>query len=139
MQAHRVLALDYLYTNQFNKACVEFQKGVELSHDDPIARAYLARCYALSHRQAEARRIRDDLVKASVERYISASEIAAVYAALNDDGASLEWLNKACSERAGSLILPECRPCVRPLAPRSPLPTDRHVCASRSGGRRESD
>jgi hypothetical protein len=41
---------------------------------------------------------------ASVERYISASEIAAVYAALNDDGASLEWLNKACSERAGSLI-----------------------------------
>lgn len=104
VQAHRVLALDYLYMNQFNKACAEFQKGVELSHDDPVARAYLARCYAVSHRQGEARRILDDLVKGSVERYISASEIAAVYAALNDDNSALEWLNKACTERASSLI-----------------------------------
>ena len=104
VQAHRVLALDYLYTNQFNKACAEFQKGVELSHEDPIARAYLARCYALSHRQVEARQILDALVNSSVERYISASEIAAVYAALNDSNASIEWLNKACSERSSSLI-----------------------------------
>jgi DNA-binding winged helix-turn-helix (wHTH) protein/tetratricopeptide (TPR) repeat protein len=104
VQAHRVLALDYLYTGQLNKACAEFEKGVTLSHDDPIARAYLARCYALSHQQAEARQILDTLVKSSVERYVSAAEIAAVYAALNDDSASIEWLNKACDERASSLI-----------------------------------
>jgi DNA-binding winged helix-turn-helix (wHTH) protein/tetratricopeptide (TPR) repeat protein len=104
VQAHRVLALDYLYTGRFKEACAEFEKGVALSHEDPIARAYLARCYALSHRQADARRILDALVKASVERYISAAEIAAVYAALNDDNAALEWLDKACSERASSLI-----------------------------------
>ena len=104
VQAHRVLALDYLYTGQLAKACPEFQKGVELSHDDPIARAYLARCYALSHRQAESREILDALVKASVERYISAAEIAAVYAALKDDNASIEWLNKACDEHASALI-----------------------------------
>jgi tetratricopeptide (TPR) repeat protein len=104
VQAHRVLALDYLYTGQFTKACEEFQKGVTLSHDDPIARAYLARCYALSHRQADARQILDTLVKASEERYVSSAEIAAVYAALNDDTASIEWLNKACAERASALI-----------------------------------
>ncbi len=104
VQAHRVLALDYPYTGRFKEACAEFEKGVALSHEDPIARAYLARCYALSHRQADARRILDALVKASVERYISAAEIAAVYAALNDDNAALEWLDKACSERASSLI-----------------------------------
>jgi DNA-binding winged helix-turn-helix (wHTH) protein/Tfp pilus assembly protein PilF len=104
VQAHRVLALDYFYTGRFKEACAEFEKGVTLSHEDPIARAYLARCYALSHRQADARRILDTLVKASVERYISAAEIAAVYAALKDDNGSIEWLNKACSEHASSLI-----------------------------------
>ena len=104
VQAHRVLALDYLYTGQFAKACGEFQKGVELSHDDPVARAYLARCYALSHRQAESRQILEALVKASVERYISSAEIGAVYAALHDDNASIEWLNKACDEHASALI-----------------------------------
>jgi DNA-binding winged helix-turn-helix (wHTH) protein/tetratricopeptide (TPR) repeat protein len=104
VQAHRVLALDYLYTGQFAKACAEFQKGVELSHDDPVALAYLARCYALSHRQAESRQILDALVKASVERYISSAEIGAVYAALRDDNASIDWLNKACDEHASALI-----------------------------------
>ena len=104
VQAHRVLALDYLYTGQFAKACPEFQKGVELSHDDPVARAYLARCYAMSHRQAESRQMLDALVKASVERYISAAEIAAVYAALKDDKDAIEWLNKACDEHASALI-----------------------------------
>jgi len=104
VQAHRVLALDYLYTGQFAKSCAEFQKGVELSHDDPVARAYLARCYALSHRQADSRQILDALVKASVERYISSAEIAAVYAALKDDKSSLEWLDKACDEHASALI-----------------------------------
>ena len=104
VQAHRVLALDYLYTGRFGEACAEFEKGVTLSHDDPIARAYLARCYALSHRQAEARKILDALTSATVERYISSAEIAAVYAALGDDKASIDWLNKACSERASALI-----------------------------------
>jgi DNA-binding winged helix-turn-helix (wHTH) protein/tetratricopeptide (TPR) repeat protein len=104
VQAHRVLALDYLYTGRFKEACAEFEKGVTLSHDDPIARAYLARCYALSHRQADARQIVDALVKASVERYVSAAEIAAVYAALNDDEVTMKWINKACDERASALI-----------------------------------
>ncbi|MBV8436714.1 MAG: winged helix-turn-helix domain-containing protein [Silvibacterium sp.] len=104
VQAHRVMALDYLYTGQFAKACLEFEKGVELSHEDPVARAYLARCYALSHRQAESRQILNTLVKGSVERYISSAEIAAVYAALRDDNASIEWLTKACNEHASALI-----------------------------------
>ena len=104
VQAHRVLGLDYLYTGQLAKACAEFQKSAELSHDDPIARAYLARCYALSRRQGESRQILDTLLKASVERYISSAEMAAVYAALKDDNASIEWLNKACDERASALI-----------------------------------
>lgn len=65
VQAHRVLGLAHLYTGRMSEACAEFEKGVELSHSDPVARLYLARCYALSHRAAESRSSLDALVKAS--------------------------------------------------------------------------
>ena len=104
VQAHRVLALDYLYTGRSREACDEFEKGVDLSHGDPVARAYLARCYALTHREADSRKILSTLEVASTERYISAAEIAAVYAALKDSAAALKWLDKACDERASSLV-----------------------------------
>jgi len=104
VQAHRVLALDYLYTGRNQEACAEFEKGVTLSHDDPVARAYLARCYALSHREPEARKILADLEQAASERYVSAAEIASVYAALNDQAGALKWLDKACDEHSSALI-----------------------------------
>ena len=104
VQAHRVLALDLLYTGRVAEACAEFNKGVELSHGDPVATAYLARCYALAHRQADARKLLASLEQAATERYVSAAEIAAIYAALNDSDSALKWLDKACDEHAGSLI-----------------------------------
>jgi DNA-binding winged helix-turn-helix (wHTH) protein/TolB-like protein/Tfp pilus assembly protein PilF len=104
VQAHRVLGLGLLYTGRSREACTEFEKGVELSHGDPVASAYLARCYALTQREPEARKILLGLEEASTERYISAAEIAAVYAALNDSASAIKWLDKACDERAGTLI-----------------------------------
>jgi TolB-like protein len=81
VQAHRVLGLGLLYTGRSREAC-----------------------YALTHREAEARKILLGLVEASTERYISAGEIAAVYAALGDSPSAIKWLDKACDERAGTLI-----------------------------------
>jgi DNA-binding winged helix-turn-helix (wHTH) protein/TolB-like protein/lipoprotein NlpI len=104
VQSHRVLALGYLYTGRNAEACAEFQRGVELSHDDPVAEAYLARCYAVSHREKEAREILERLKIAATERYVSAAEIAAVYAALGDANSTALWLNKAYQEHAGALI-----------------------------------
>ena len=104
VQAHRVLGLAYLYTRRFKDACAEFLKGVDLSHNDPVARAYLARCYARSQRGTDARSILDTLISDSSERYVSAAEIAGVYAALGDADKSLEWLDKASTEHAGALI-----------------------------------
>ena len=104
VQAHRVLGLGLLYTGRSKEACDEFEKGVVLSHGDPVANAYLARCYALTHRGAEAHKILPALEQAATERYISAAEIAAVYAALNDSESAFKWLDKACDEHAGALI-----------------------------------
>jgi DNA-binding winged helix-turn-helix (wHTH) protein/TolB-like protein/Tfp pilus assembly protein PilF len=104
VQAHRVLGLAYLYTNRHKEASEEFEKGVALSHGDPISRAYLARCYAGSHREPEARKILASLEQDSVERYISSAEIAPIYLALGDHDSAIRWMGKAFDERAGSLI-----------------------------------
>lgn len=104
VQAHRVLALDLLYTGRGPEACAEFEKGVELSHEDPVANAYLARCYAATHREGEAKKLLAGLERAATERYVSAAEIAAVYAALNNPDEALKWLDKGCDERASSMI-----------------------------------
>jgi DNA-binding winged helix-turn-helix (wHTH) protein/Tfp pilus assembly protein PilF len=104
VQAHRILGLAYLYTNRHKEACTEFDKGVELSHDDPVSRAYMARCYAASNREAEARKILASLEGDSVERYISPLEIAPIYAALGDHDSALRWIGKAIDERVGSSI-----------------------------------
>jgi len=104
VQAHRILGLAYLYTNRHKEACAEFDKGVELSHDDPVSRAYLARCYAASNREPEARNILASLEGDSVERYISPLEIAPIYAALGDHDSALRWIGKAIDERVGALI-----------------------------------
>jgi len=120
VQAHRVLGLAYLYTGRLREACDEFHTGVDLSHNDPVARAYLARCYARSHRNAEAQSILDALVHDSSERYVSAAEIAGVYAALGDTNKSLEWLDKACGEHAGALIYLNIDPVYDPMR-RDPL------------------
>jgi tetratricopeptide (TPR) repeat protein len=104
VQAHRVLGLAYLYTNRHKEASEEFERGVALSHGDPVSRAYLARCYALSHRDQDARKILASLEEDSVERYISSAEIAPIYLALGDRDSALRWMSKAFDERAGSLI-----------------------------------
>lgn len=104
VQAHRVLGLAYLYTGRFSEACAEFKKGLDLSHGDPVAQAYRARCDALSHRTGEAHQILDSLIKAKEERYVSSAEIAAVYAALGDEANCLTWLGKAVQERASAII-----------------------------------
>jgi len=104
VQAHRVLGLDLLYTGQGREACAEFEKGVDLSHGDPVANAYLARCYAITHREPEARKLLADLEQARSERYVSGAEIAAVYAALNDQDSAIKWIASACDEHAGALI-----------------------------------
>lgn len=103
MLAHRVLAQAYMYKGMYNEAGAEFLKGVELSHGDPVAQAYLARFYAVSGRRDEALKIVAGLEKLSTKQYVSATDLAAVYTALNDKDKAFEWLNKAYDNRSGFL------------------------------------
>ena len=101
--AHRVTALAYLYEDKNEQAVQEFERGVELSHSDPVAEAYLARAYAHSGRQADARAILDKLTALTRDQYVPPTEIAADYAALGDTSNAFTWLNRGFEERASAL------------------------------------
>src|SRR5581483_10721358 len=92
-----------LYENKNDQAVQEFERGVELSHNDPVAEAYLARAYAHAGRQADARVILDKLTALTRDKYVPPTELAAVYAGLGDTNDAFTWLNRGFEERASAL------------------------------------
>ena len=66
-------------------------------------------------RQADARRILDDLKKIAATKYIPAEDIAAVCVALGDKEEAFEWLERAYREHSGPLHAIATRKVFRPL------------------------
>ena len=54
----------------------------------------------MSGRRDEARKILDQLTALSKQRYVSAKNVAIVYAALGENDKAFEWLEKSSQERA---------------------------------------
>jgi len=103
MLAHRVLGQAYMYRGQYEDASAEFQKGVELSRNDPVAQAFLARAYAVSGRKQDALKILEDLQKLSAKQYVPPVDIAAAYAALDAKDLAFQWLNRGYENRSSFL------------------------------------
>jgi tetratricopeptide (TPR) repeat protein len=58
---------------------------------------------ALSGRRAEALAELDRVLKLSTQRYVSAGDIASIYASLGDTENALAWLDRALQQRASML------------------------------------
>src|SRR5882757_1170062 len=58
---------------------------------------------ALSGRRPEALAELDRVLKLSTQRYVSAVDIASIYASLGDTTNALEWLDRALLQRASTL------------------------------------
>jgi DNA-binding winged helix-turn-helix (wHTH) protein/tetratricopeptide (TPR) repeat protein len=98
--AHRVLGRIYLHTARYDLALAEFAKARGIS---PGCYADVANVYALSGRRAEALTELGRVLKISGERYVSAIDIAAIYAGLGDADNAVQWLDKALVQRAAAL------------------------------------
>jgi DNA-binding winged helix-turn-helix (wHTH) protein/TolB-like protein len=103
-QAHHVLGLAYLYNRRYAEAIDEFQKEVQSAADDQVAKALLARAYALSGQSADAKKILYALQDLAKQRYVSSSDIAVICADLGDKDQAFGWLEKAYGERSNSLV-----------------------------------
>lgn len=98
--AHRSLGRVYLHTGRYERALAEFAKAPGVS---PGSYADVADAYALSGRREEALAELGRVLKLSGERYVSAVDIAAIYAGLGDADQAVTWLDRALEQRASAL------------------------------------
>ena len=85
---------------QNDSAVTAMRQAAALSKDLPFADAALAHALAKAGKTAEARRLLDALLQQSLRGYVSAYDIAIVYAGLGDNDQAITWLRKAIGERS---------------------------------------
>lgn len=102
--AHWWLAQTYTQQQRYDEAMAEIQKVAKLRGENlsefPIA-GYL---YAVSGKQAEARRILEELQRKAKDHYISPYGMAIIYAGLGETDRAFEWLERDLRERDNSMV-----------------------------------
>jgi DNA-binding winged helix-turn-helix (wHTH) protein/TolB-like protein len=98
--AHALLGRVYLHTGRYDLALAEFAK---IRGPTPGSFGDVGQALALSGRRAEALAELDRVLKLSTQRYVSALDIASIYASLGDTDNALAWLDRALQQRASSL------------------------------------
>ncbi|MFN0170021.1 MAG: protein kinase domain-containing protein [Bryobacteraceae bacterium] len=92
--------LAYAGIRDFSNAIASLQKGLEMTRA-PMFLASLAYAHALAGEREKAKDAIRDLQDLRDKRYVSAVNIATVYAGLGDADATFEWLGKAYEARDG--------------------------------------
>lgn len=95
------LALDALGERQ--DAVRDLDKAVELSGRSTVMLSALGYARAAAGDHDGAIQILDELCEVTRSRYVSAFEVALIYAALDEVDAAFEWLDRAYEERSGWL------------------------------------
>ena len=98
--AHGYLGMALEHKGLVKEAVAEFHKGFTLSGGLPIYLAHMGHAYAVAGEKHKAEETLHELKKLSKRRYVSAIEVALVYAGLRETRAAFAWLQKAYDERA---------------------------------------
>lgn len=99
--AQRELGLAYEQTGRYEEAQRQFLQvsAMPENYAPTMLRADLGHLYAVWGRRAEAQAVLTELLKKSEQTYVSAYDIAVIYAGLGDINQSLMWLDKAVEQR----------------------------------------
>jgi serine/threonine-protein kinase len=108
--SHFVCGLALEQMGQHDEALAEFQAAVDLSGRLPLFLAALGHAYALVGRKTETHELIDEIRDASKHKYESSYSVAAIYAGLGQTDQALEWLERACDERATWMIFLKVHP-----------------------------
>ncbi|MDX6269084.1 MAG: eukaryotic-like serine/threonine-protein kinase [Acidobacteriota bacterium] len=100
LPAHIVLRWNYEKKGMTDEALKIYEKERAFAGDTPTTRAKLAHVLAVSGRADESRRILEELVAHRKQQWVTAYEIAVVYALLGDNDNAFNWLDRAEREHA---------------------------------------
>ena len=97
ISAHDCLGEGYLAKGMFEQAVAEFRRAA--SGGEPVRTVGLARAYGIMGRRNEARKVLDELTKASRQSYFPPYLFGAIHVALGENQLGLVWLEEAYTHR----------------------------------------
>jgi len=102
--AHTDLARSLEQVGRFDEAVEEFVRGTTGPDGLPRPSSGLAILYSRAGRQAEANTTIETVERLAQKEFVSPYGIASYYAVTGDNQRALDWLEKAYSERDGTLV-----------------------------------
>lgn len=96
-QIQRELGLVYEQKGMYQEAFTQLQKAFDMPEQTSrtMIRADIGHLYAVWGKQDEARQVLTELIKKSERSYVSAYDVAVIYAGLGETEQAFAWLDKA--------------------------------------------
>ncbi|HEX4945769.1 MAG TPA: tetratricopeptide repeat protein [Blastocatellia bacterium] len=100
-QTQRELGLAYEQKGMYEEAFSQLQKTYEMpeNYGKTMLRADIGHLYAVWGKKAEAQQVLAELLKKSEQSYVSAYDIAVVYAGMDESEQAFRWLHRAMAQR----------------------------------------
>ena len=102
--AHAQIARAYERKGRYEEAITETNKAIALAGRFTGIVADLGYIYAGSGNKTEANKILGELIERSKTEYVSAYDIASVYAGLGEKEKVFAWLEKAFQEKSFAMV-----------------------------------
>lgn len=102
MEAHRLIGEVHAYRGRVREAAEALERGGIASR--PFVLACLGVAHAHAGQRKEARRVLERLRTASASRYVPPIAFVIVHAALGENEAAFEWLDRAYAERSDFMV-----------------------------------
>jgi serine/threonine protein kinase/Flp pilus assembly protein TadD len=102
--AHVFLGRAYEQQAMYPEAIVELRKALELSGEDTNELAALGHAYAISHQEAQAKKIIEQLTERSQQTYVQPTWIAVIHIGLGEKDQAFYWLRKAYEDRSAWMV-----------------------------------
>ena len=102
--AHATLGWAYLLKGMPDQGLIRLQKAVSLSPESTLYLAQLGQAFAMVGQTEQAREVLRQLDGLSHQRYVSPYHMAYVYTGLGEHDRAMDWLERACEERAGGVF-----------------------------------
>ena len=102
---HSYLPAAYEQKGMYKEAIAEFRQSIPLANgsESTISKAGLGHVYAVTGRKGDAAILLDGLKETFAREYLPASNIAMIYAGLDEKDQAFTWLDKAYEQRAFQL------------------------------------
>ncbi len=107
--AHRNMGLSYIIAGMVPEASQEARKLYGMSKE-PVNAGFAASILAMAGETKEANAIADGILERSHSEYTDPFVLATAYAGLRDRSKTLDWLEKAVSQKTGGVIYVDVTP-----------------------------